>query len=96
MTVPEMMRAMLGSVNSACRSELGFPPKTGMMSEQQFREKFKVRTCTKCCANCLYGRDLCDDGMYNCVHPELEEPILNYGEDVCNGWMSRKIDREEK
>lgn len=61
------------------------------MTGKQFREKFKVRMCTKCCATCIYGRDLCDDGAYNCVHPELEgECIVTSAEDVCDAWNGTK------
>lgn len=57
------------------------------MTEQEFREEFSVRTCGKCCATCKHGRDLCDDGVYDCVHPALEgDSILTSAECVCDAW----------
>lgn len=59
------------------------------MLEDEFRKKFNVRMCEKCCATCRHGRDLCDDGAYNCLHPlirEEGESILTSAESVCDAW----------
>lgn len=61
------------------------------MTEKEFREKFSVRMCDKCCATCRHGRDLCDDGAYDCVHPLLEggtvtDCIVTSAEFVCDAW----------
>lgn len=57
------------------------------MTENEFREKFMVRQCDKCCATCKHGRDLCDDDVYNCVHPKLEgDYIITSSSYVCDAW----------
>lgn len=57
------------------------------MKEKEFIEKHNVRTCGKCCATCKHGRDLCTDGVYDCVHPDLEgESIIVSSESVCDAW----------
>ena len=57
------------------------------MTEKEFRRRFSVRMCAKCCATCKYGRDLCDDGAYDCVHPHLDgDNMVTSAEDVCDAW----------
>lgn len=56
------------------------------MTLQQFKEKYGVRSCEKCCANCRYGRDCCDDGIVACVHPDLEEYFYSDLSGVCDAW----------
>lgn len=46
-----------------------------------------VRQCDKCCATCKHGRDLCDDDVYDCVHPKLEgDYIVTSSSYVCDAW----------
>ena len=60
------------------------------MNEKEFREKHNVRQCEKCCGNCAHGRDLCDDGMSQCVHPDLgDESIITSLDDVCDAWKAK-------
>jgi hypothetical protein len=59
------------------------------MTGKEFREIRKVRPCEKCCATCKHGRDLCDDGLYQCVHPDMAicgDYIYTDGTDVCDVW----------
>ena len=57
------------------------------MTGMEFKEKMRVRMCEKCCATCKHGRDLCDEGAYDCVHPCLEgDSIVTSAEDVCYAW----------
>ena len=68
------------------------------MTSQQFKEKHGVRSCERCCANCRYGRDLCDDGVVECVHPDLEESFYSDLSGVCDAWiekMDKDKDKEE-
>ena len=58
------------------------------MTLQQFKDKYGVRSCEKCCANCRYGRDLCDDGVVECVHPDLEESFYSELSGVCDAWSN--------
>lgn len=60
------------------------------MTEDEFRKKFNVRMCDRCCASCRHGRDLCDDGAYDCVHPKLDgDNIIVSAESVCDAWESQ-------
>ena len=59
------------------------------MTGKEFRVIRKVRPCEKCCATFKHGRDLCDDGMYQCVHPDMAicgDYIYTDGTDVCDVW----------
>ena len=57
------------------------------MTGPDFKEKMRLRMCEKCCATCKHGRDLCDDGAYDCVHPHLDgDFIITSAECVCDAW----------
>lgn len=64
------------------------------MNEKEFREKNHVRHCERCCGNCAHGRDLCDDGVSECVHPDLGDEfpthsIITSLYDVCDAWKEK-------
>lgn len=57
------------------------------MTDEEFKDRYRVRICNRCCASCKHGRDMCDDGAYYCVHPALEgESIIVSSESVCDAW----------
>lgn len=57
------------------------------MTGKEFAEKYNRRMCEKCCASCIYGRDLMCDGAYDCVHPDLNgDSIITEAESVCDAW----------
>lgn len=63
------------------------------MPEEEFRKKFHVRQCKKCCGTCAHSIDCMDDGVYNCVHPHLKsvgEYLLVRESDVCDLWRELK------
>ena len=57
------------------------------MTVEEFKEKNNVRSCVKCCATCSHGRDLCDDGMYECAHKDLDGNSMYTGAySLCDKW----------
>ncbi len=58
------------------------------LSAKQFKEKYIVCQCQKCCATCKHGRDLCDDGCYQCKHPALDDDDMLFTSEsmVCVAW----------
>lgn len=57
------------------------------MKVEEFKKKHNLGECDKCCATCRHGRDLCDDGVSECVHPDLEgDSMITDMHDVCNAW----------
>ena len=58
------------------------------LSAKQFKEKYIVCQCQKCCATCKHGRDLCDDGCYQCKHPALDDDdmLITSESRVCTAW----------
>ena len=61
------------------------------MTGEEFKKKHNVRTCGKCCATCKHGRDLCDDDVYNCVHPEMDgDYAVTFSSYVCDAWEGSK------
>lgn len=58
------------------------------LSAKQFKEKYIVCQCQKCCATCKHGRDLCDDGCYQCKHPALDDDDRLFTSEsmVCIAW----------
>lgn len=58
-----------------------------MSNEDEFVKKFRLRHCEKCCWSCKHGIDLCNDGVYECVHPCLNgKSILTLSANVCDAW----------
>lgn len=62
----------------------------------EFRKRYNVREVERCCATCRHGRDLCDDGAYECHHADMEgDYILNFAEDVCDVWEGKERETEK-
>ena len=60
---------------------------TDRLTDEQFKEKYLVRRCEKCCATCKHGVDMCDDGCYWCKHPAVKNESLYTSESmVCAAW----------
>lgn len=60
---------------------------TDRLTEEQFKEKYLLRQCEKCCATCKHGVDMCDDGCYWCKHPLVKDDSLYTSESmVCAAW----------
>lgn len=60
------------------------------MTAEEFKDRYRVRECNRCCASCRHGRDLCDDGVCQCVHPKLDGDSLYTSLDsVCDAWEDR-------
>ena len=57
------------------------------MTQEEFKKKYNVRRCEKCCGNCVHSVDKMDDGLQDCVHPLLKGTDLVVLEsDVCDLW----------
>jgi len=68
------------------------------MTTFEFKKKFNLRTCEKCCSNCKHGHDLMDEGMSECTHPKMDgDTIITAMEDVCDVWegKERKTEKEQ-
>lgn len=62
------------------------PPKG--LTAAEFREKYIVVQCEKCCATCRHGVDLMDYGCYQCKHPSIKDGVQVFTtmSDVCVAW----------
>jgi len=57
------------------------------MTAEQFKKANNLRSCGRCCATCRHGRDLCDDGMYMCVHKDMDgDSMYTDAESLCDKW----------
>ena len=59
------------------------------MTAKEFSKINNLRDCERCCSTCRHGRDLLDDGIYQCVHGDLDDAPLSLYTDaakVCDKW----------
>jgi hypothetical protein len=61
------------------------------MTAEQFKKANNLRGCEKCCSTCRNGRDLLDDGVYQCVHVDVDKTkgLFTYADQVCDKWEKR-------
>ena len=61
------------------------------MKWTEFRQKFHVRACEKCCESCKHGH-LDERGTNLCEHPDLDEgdEFATCLSDVCDKWEGFK------